>query len=172
MFKLGNSNKYLQTNQKGVVLTQLPPNCRIYASVIGSDNGLSPIRRQAIIWTSSGLLSIGHFGTNFSEILIHENESENIACEKDDVMMVCHSKTMFVYMSKLSIELHPTNTSAFHLLFPAVCMVQNITCRKALYSLNLIQKNIIAMINPSSTTVENMWSYTSREIVIYKTGRI
>ena len=38
------------------------PQCRMYASVnrisIGSDNGLSPIRRQAIIWTSAGLLSI------------------------------------------------------------------------------------------------------------------
>ena len=37
---------------------------------IGSDNGLLPIRRQAIIWTNAGLLSIGPLGTNFSEILI------------------------------------------------------------------------------------------------------
>ena len=37
---------------------------------IGSDNGLSPIRRQAIIWTNAGLLSIGPLETNFSEILI------------------------------------------------------------------------------------------------------
>ena len=37
---------------------------------IGSDNGLSPGRRQAIIWTSAGILSIGPLGTNFSEILI------------------------------------------------------------------------------------------------------
>ena len=35
---------------------------------IGSDNGLSPIRRQAIIQTNAGLLSIGPLGTNFSEI--------------------------------------------------------------------------------------------------------
>ena len=50
-----------------------PPQWRIYASLnrvsIGSDNGLSPIRCQAIIWTSAGLLSTGHLGTNFSEIL-------------------------------------------------------------------------------------------------------
>ena len=39
-------------------------------TIIGSDNGLSPIRRQAIIWTNAGILSIGHLGTNFSEILI------------------------------------------------------------------------------------------------------
>ena len=37
---------------------------------IGSDNGLSPDRRQAIIWTSAGILLIGPLGTNFSEILI------------------------------------------------------------------------------------------------------
>ena len=39
-------------------------------TIIGSDNGLSPERRQAIIWTNTGKLLIGPFGTNFSEILI------------------------------------------------------------------------------------------------------
>ena len=39
-------------------------------SIIGSDNGLSPGRRQAIIWTNVGILLIGPLGTNFSEILI------------------------------------------------------------------------------------------------------
>ena len=37
---------------------------------IGSDNGLSPGRRQAIIWTNTGILLIGPLGTNFSEISI------------------------------------------------------------------------------------------------------
>ena len=37
---------------------------------IGSDNGLSPGRRQAIIWTNAGILLIGPLGTNFSEISI------------------------------------------------------------------------------------------------------
>ena len=37
---------------------------------IGSDNGLSPGRRQAIIWTNVGILSIESLGTNISEILI------------------------------------------------------------------------------------------------------
>ena len=39
-------------------------------TIIGSDNGLSPDRRQAIIWTNVGLLLIGPLGTNVSEILI------------------------------------------------------------------------------------------------------
>ena len=39
-------------------------------TIIGSDNGLSPERRQAIIWTNAGILLIGPLGTNCSEILI------------------------------------------------------------------------------------------------------
>ena len=42
-------------------------------TIIGSDNSLSPGRRQAIIWTSAGILLIGPLGTNFSEILIEIN---------------------------------------------------------------------------------------------------
>ena len=38
--------------------------------LVGSDNGLSPGRRQAIIWTNVGILSIEYLGTNISEILI------------------------------------------------------------------------------------------------------
>ena len=37
---------------------------------IGSDNGLSPGRRQAVIWTSDLILLIGPSETNFNEILI------------------------------------------------------------------------------------------------------
>ena len=44
--------------------------CVSKLTIIGSDNGLSPGRRQAIIWTNAGILLIGPMGTNFSEILI------------------------------------------------------------------------------------------------------
>ena len=44
--------------------------CVSKLTIIGSDNGLSPERRQAIIWTNAGILLIGTIGTNFSEILI------------------------------------------------------------------------------------------------------
>ena len=43
--------------------------CVSKLTIIGSDNGLSPERRQAIIWTNVGLLSIGPLGTNLGEIL-------------------------------------------------------------------------------------------------------
>ena len=35
-------------------------------TIIGSDNGLLPGRRQAIIWTNDGILLIPPLGTNFS----------------------------------------------------------------------------------------------------------
>ena len=44
--------------------------CVSKQTIIGSDNGLSPGRRQAIIWTNDGILLIGPLGTNFREILI------------------------------------------------------------------------------------------------------
>ena len=44
--------------------------CVSKLTIIGSDNGLSPDQRQAIIWTNAGILLIGPLGTNFSEILV------------------------------------------------------------------------------------------------------
>ena len=44
--------------------------CVSKLATIGSDNGLSPGRRQAINWTNTGILLIGPLRTNFSEILI------------------------------------------------------------------------------------------------------
>ena len=41
--------------------------------IIGSDNGLSPGRRQAIIWTIAAILLIGPLELNFSEMLIKIN---------------------------------------------------------------------------------------------------
>ena len=40
---------------------------------IGSDNGLSPGRRQAIIWTNTEILLVRPLGTNISEILIENH---------------------------------------------------------------------------------------------------
>ena len=52
--------------------------------IIGSDNGLSPGRRQAIIWKNAGLLLIESLGTNFSEILI---EVQTISFKKMELKM-------------------------------------------------------------------------------------
>ena len=49
---------------------QVTPICVSKLTIICSDNGLSPCRHQAVIWTNAGILFIGALGTNFSEILI------------------------------------------------------------------------------------------------------
>ena len=50
---------------------------RIYASIncaiMGSDTDLSPVRHEAIVWTSDCLLLIVHLGTNFSGIRSKRN---------------------------------------------------------------------------------------------------
>ena len=56
-----------------ITLNQLRPidaYMRRKLTITGLDNGLSPGRRKAIIWTSAGILLIGQLGTNISQILI------------------------------------------------------------------------------------------------------
>ena len=53
--------------------------CVSKLTIIGSDNGLSPDRRKAVIWTNAGLLLIGPWGTNFNEIFI---EILTFSCKK------------------------------------------------------------------------------------------
>ena len=43
--------------------------CGSKLTIIGSDDGLSPGWRQAIIWTNGGILLIRTFRTHFSEII-------------------------------------------------------------------------------------------------------
>ena len=56
----------------------------MYESVNGvstpSDNGLSPIRPQATIWTNAGLLSNGPLGTNFGEVLLNIQNFQSRKC--------------------------------------------------------------------------------------------
>ena len=62
----------LMTMQGAIVLThwgRVTHICISKLNIIGSDNGLSPGRRQAIIWTNAGILLIGSLWTNFREIL-------------------------------------------------------------------------------------------------------
>ena len=69
-----NCDVYISCRQQQLLwLTHLGRVTHICAgnlTTIGSDNGLSPGRRQAIIWTSAGILLIWPLGTNFSEIQI------------------------------------------------------------------------------------------------------
>ena len=54
-------------------------------TTIDSADGLSPGRRQVIIWTNTGISLIGPLGTNFSEIVI---ENSNIFIQENAVESV------------------------------------------------------------------------------------
>ena len=63
---------------------------------IGSDNGLSPSRRQTIIWTNPGIMLIGPLGINFSQIFIgiktfsfKKNALENVFYEIASILSLC-----------------------------------------------------------------------------------
>ena len=62
-------------------------------AIISSDNGLSPGRRQTIIWTNTGILLMGPLGTNFSVILIEIHtfpfkkiHFETVVCEMTAIL--------------------------------------------------------------------------------------
>ena len=65
--------KYPATPHASILLThwgRATHKCVGKLTIIGSDNGLPPGRRQAFIWTIAGTLLIGPLETNFSEMLI------------------------------------------------------------------------------------------------------
>ena len=58
--------------------------CVSKLTIISSDNGLSPGRRQVIIRNNAGILLIGPLRTHFSEILIEihlKNHLQNVVCK-------------------------------------------------------------------------------------------
>ena len=74
---INSSSKYFQSRWNQCVLRiwlthwgRVTHICVDNLTIIASDNGLSPGRRQAIFWNNAGILLIGPLGTNFSEILI------------------------------------------------------------------------------------------------------
>ena len=72
--------------------------CISKSTSIGSDNGLAPGRRQAIIWIIGVILLIGPVGTNFSEILIkiHTFSFKNMHLKMSCKMAVISSQPQCV----------------------------------------------------------------------------
>ena len=87
----------------------------------GSDNGLWP-RRQGIIWTYTGILSTGRFGTNFnnrnSNIFNQGNAFESCVCKMEPIMSLpqcvntqpifCTHKMLVVVAFAINIIQHTT----------------------------------------------------------------
>ena len=79
-------------------------------TTIGSDNGLSPGRRQAIIWTNAGILLIRPLGTNLNEILI---EIQTFSLKK--IRLKMSSAKWRPFHLSLNVLSHPykSNSSMF-----------------------------------------------------------
>ena len=75
-------------------------------TIIGSDNGFSPGRRQAIIWTNAGILLIRTSGTNFSEIL---DEIHSFSFSKMRLKMSSAKWRLF------GLGLNELNSSCYHI---------------------------------------------------------
>ena len=86
--------------------------CASELSILDSDNGLSPGRRQAIIKTNAGILLIWPLGTNFSEILIEIN---TFSFKKMHLKMLSGKKPA-IFLG-LNVLRHPDLASVYGLLF-------------------------------------------------------
>ena len=76
--------------------------CISKLTITGSDNGLSPGRRQAIIWTNAGILLIWTIGKNFSEIL---SKIHTFSFKKMHLKMSVKWPPFFL---NFSVMIHPT----------------------------------------------------------------
>ena len=104
-------------------------------SNIGSDNGLSPVRRQVIIGTNAGMLFMGNLGTNISDIFIAIGTFSFTKC-----IWKCRLRKMVaILFSPLCVNgVNPTYPYAF------VCHQMSFTCSD-LCELGMIN-HVIALI--------------------------
>ena len=90
----------------------------IYVSrltIIGSDNGLSPGRRQAIIWTNAGILLIWPLGTNFSEILIGIQTFSFMKMSSVKWRPFCLSLNLLIMALNWTIRYHYNTVNMIHI---------------------------------------------------------
>ena len=101
-------------------------------TTIRSDNGLSPGRRQAIIWTIAGIWLIGPLETNFSEILIRiqtfsfkRRHFENVVCEMAPICLSHNvlNQVIVWYILQNNFDIH-NNAAPLENLFLS-CVIQN-----------------------------------------------
>ena len=125
----------------------------------GSDNGLMPVQRQAIIWTNADLLSIGPLGTKFSDILIKiQNFSLMKMCLKNGVceMVAILSRSECVKLGqycacRCPTHLNRSKSSAYtailteltHLRLNKLAAISQTTFSSAFYSIKFVPKDPI-----------------------------
>ena len=90
-------------------------------TIIGSDNGLSPDRRQAVIWTNAGILLIQTLGTNFSQIL---SEIQTFSFKKMHLKM--SSETLRPFCLSLNVLTHTSMKLEGGILVSTCSFVSNV----------------------------------------------
>ena len=96
--------------------------CVSKLTIFGSDNGLSPGRRQAIIWTNAGILLIRTLGTNFSEIL---GEIHSFSFKKMHLKMSSAGGRLFsLGLNELNDRTMHINRLAIHVNNDAIYFLQ------------------------------------------------
>ena len=90
--------------------------CVSKLTIIASDNGLSPGRHQAIIWTNAGILLIRTLGRNFSEILgkIHSFSGKKMHLNMSSAKGCLFSLCLNELIAKTGIMCTSTKTHAHH----------------------------------------------------------
>ena len=102
--------------------------CVSNLAIIGSDNGLSPGRRQAIIWTNAGILSIGPLGTNFSEILIQNRMEMDLKVSSAKWQPFCLGLNVLIAASNspiMKLLLEVTLSSPHHYYYEFASLISS-----------------------------------------------
>ena len=122
----------------------------------GSDNGLSPGRRQAIIWTNAGILLHGPWGSNFSgsfiEILTFPFKKMHLKVSSAKWRPCCLSLNVLSHQ-------HPTRS---HLVLAALDSATRctsaFTCRsKSLISRFKVRKSRVNSLQQQMFTFKYIW---------------
>ena len=129
--------------------------CVSKLTIIGSDNGLPPGRRQAIIWTNAGILLIGPLETNFSGIFI---KIHTFSFKKMHVKMLSGKRRPFclglnMLSNQLCVQVHHAMITRFfgawgagpiqgiHIIWG--CMVQKMCVSRAHVSNYIPQYHVV-----------------------------
>ena len=115
--------------------------CVSKLTIIGSNNGLSPGRRQASIWTNARLSVIRTLGINFSEILseIHIFSLKKMHLKMSSakwrqfclgfIVLIWEVRTARVYVYRLYWSTWDTIVMAFFMALNAVFTLETLTMR-------------------------------------------
>ena len=106
---------------------------------IGSCNGLSPARRQAIIWTNDGILSIGTLGTFFKELI----EIRTFSLKQTHLEMSSAKCSFRLGLNVLTLFYQCGNALAPYMPVPYIYWTFSPPCQQMPINLTMLRENNI-----------------------------